>query len=49
MVRVSWPLAILVVVAIVIVARAPRLLVPTLLVFGLWFLLEWLRARRHRR
>lgn len=49
MVRISWPLAVVAVVVIVIVARQPRLFVPALIVFALWFVLEWLRARRHRR
>jgi hypothetical protein len=42
--RVSWPLAILAVVVIALVARNPRLLVPMLVVFGVWFLLQ--AARR---
>lgn len=49
MVRITWPLAILLVVVIVILARHPRLAGPVLLVLGVWFLLEWLRARRRRR
>lgn len=48
MVRISWPLAVLLVVVLVIVARQPRLAGWTVLVFGAWFLLEWLRARRRR-
>jgi hypothetical protein len=45
--RLSWPLAILAVVVIALVARIPRLLVPMLIVFGVWFVLQ--TARRGRR
>jgi hypothetical protein len=47
MLRISWPLALFVAVCIAIVARAPRLLVPVLVVFGVW--LAWQAARRPRR
>lgn len=48
MVRISWPLAILLVAVIVVLARQPRLIGWTLLAFVVWFTLEWLRARRRR-
>ncbi|MGC3996764.1 MAG: hypothetical protein QM767_04200 [Anaeromyxobacter sp.] len=46
MVRISWPLALLVAVVIALVARRPQLLVPVLLVFGAWYAWERLRSRR---
>jgi hypothetical protein len=46
MVRISWPLAVLAAAVIAVVARRPRLLVPALLVFAIWFL--WQRLRRQR-
>lgn len=46
MLRISWPLAILLVVSIAIVARNPRMLVPVLVVFAVWFLVETARRRR---
>jgi len=49
MLRISWPLAILLAVVIAIVARRPQLLLWALLAFAVWFALEWLRARRRRR
>jgi hypothetical protein len=47
MLRISWPLALLLAVVIALVARRPQMLVPILVVFGLWFL--WERARGSRR
>ncbi len=47
MLRISWPLALLLAVAIALVARRPRLLLPLLIVFGVWYLVE--RARGSRR
>ena len=44
----SWPLALLLAAAIAIVARRPRLLVPLLVVFGVWFLVERVRGGRRR-
>ena len=46
MLRISWPLAILLAVSIVIVARRPRMLVPVLVVFAVWFLVQTARRRR---
>lgn len=49
MLRISWPLAILLAGVIVLVARRPRLLGWVLLVFGIWLVFEIARARRRRR
>jgi hypothetical protein len=46
MLRISWPLAILLGVSIFLVARNPRLFVPLLVVFVVWFLWEQRRRRR---
>jgi hypothetical protein len=46
MVRLSWPLALLLAVVIVLVARNPRLLPPLLVVFGIWLLVQTVRRRR---
>lgn len=48
MVRISWPLALLLAVSIALVARAPRLLVPLLVVFGIWFVVQTARGGRKR-
>jgi len=47
MVRVSWPLALFALVCAGIVARRPRLLLPVVVVFGVWLL--WNAARSPRR
>ena len=46
MVRIGWPFAIFVAAVIALVARRPRLLLPVLVVFAVWFLVE--QARRGR-
>ncbi len=46
MLRISWPLAIVVAASIAVVARRPRLLVPILVVFAIWFLWEQRKRRR---
>ncbi len=46
MLRVSWPLAIVVAASIAVVARRPRLLVPILIVFAIWFVWEQRKRRR---
>ncbi|WP_198133785.1 hypothetical protein [Anaeromyxobacter dehalogenans] len=46
MVRISWPLALLLAVVIAVVARQPRLIVPMLVVLGVWYLVETARGRR---
>jgi hypothetical protein len=44
MVRISWPLALLVAAAIALVARRPRLLVPVAIVFVAWYV--WQETKR---
>lgn len=46
MVRLSWPLALFVAAVIVIVARQPRLLLPVLAVFAIWFVVQTATRRR---
>jgi hypothetical protein len=46
MVRISWQLALLVALAIALVARRPRLLVPVLVVAVAWYV--WLQARARK-
>ena len=46
MLRISWPLAMLAAAIIAVVARRPRLLVPVLVVFALWYAFERIRRRR---
>jgi hypothetical protein len=46
MLRISWPLAIVLAGAIAIVARKPRLLSYVLLAFAIWFAVELVRNRR---
>ena len=48
MVRISWPLALLAAAVIAHVARRPRLLVPVLVVFAIWYVVESTAARRRR-
>jgi hypothetical protein len=48
MLRISWPLAILLGAALVVVARRPKLLTWVVLAFVVWFVVERLRARRRR-
>ncbi len=48
MLRVSWPLALLLAAIIAIVARKPRLFVPVAIVFLVWFLIESTAGRRGR-
>ncbi len=49
MLRISWPLALLLASAIAIVARRPRLLGWVVLVFAVWFVVETLRNSGRRR
>jgi hypothetical protein len=49
MLRISWPLAILLAAVLVVVARRPRLLGWVLVAFAVWFLVETVRGRRPRR
>ncbi len=48
MLRISWPLAILLAAAIWIVARHPRTLPWILVVFAVWVLVETARGRGRR-
>lgn len=48
MVRISWPLALLVAAVIAIVARRPRLIVPVLIVFAIWYVVQSASARGRR-
>jgi hypothetical protein len=49
MLRISWPLAILLAGVIAVVARRPKLLTWVLVSFAIWFVVEAVRARRPRR
>jgi hypothetical protein len=46
MLRVSWPFALFLALLIALVARRPRLVVPVLVVLGIWFLVQDARGRR---
>lgn len=46
MLRISWPLAIVAAAVIAIVARRPQMLLPILVVFAIWYLVE--RSKRKR-
>lgn len=46
MLRISWPLALLLAAVIAVIARRPRLVLPILVVFGIWFLVQAARGRR---
>lgn len=48
MLRVSWPLALLLAAVIALVARKPQLFVPVALVFLVWFLIQSASGRRGR-
>ena len=48
MLRISWPLAILLFVLVAVVARRPRLFPWVLASLAIWFVLETLRRRRRR-
>ena len=49
MLRISFPLALLVASVIAIVARRPRLLGPILVVFVVWYLVQRAKAGRSAR
>lgn len=40
MVRISWPLALFAAAVIALVARKPRLVVPVLVVFAIWYVVQ---------
>lgn len=46
MLRISWPLALLLAAVLVIVTRRPRLLMPILIVFVVWYV--WQQTKRKR-
>lgn len=46
MLRISWPLAVLLAVTIAIVARKPRMLPWLLVAYAVWFVVEAARTRR---
>lgn len=48
MLRISWPLALLLGVTIFVLARRPRMLPWVLIAFGVWFLVETARGKRRR-
>ncbi len=48
MVRISWPLAVVLVGVVAIVARRPRLISWVLIAVAIWFVVETLRARKRR-
>jgi len=48
MLRISWPLALLLAAVIALLARKPRLLVPLAIVFVVWFLVQTARRQRRR-
>ncbi len=48
MLRISWPLAILLAAAIFFVAKRPRALPWVLMVLAVWFLVETARRRGRR-
>jgi hypothetical protein len=49
MLRISWPLAILLVAVLLIIGRKPRLFVPLLIVFAVWMLWQMTASRRRKR
>ncbi len=49
MLRISWPLALLVAVVIAVVARRPQLLSDFLIVFAIWFAVQSVRGAGKRR
>jgi len=48
MLRISWPLAIVLAFTIAMIARKPRLLPWMLLAYGVWFLVETARRKDGR-
>jgi hypothetical protein len=49
MVRITWPLALLILCATAVVARRPRMLSWVLVVFAVWFVVEQVRGPRRPR
>lgn len=48
MLRISWPLAILIAATIAVVARKPRMLPWLLIAYGVWFVIETARRKDRR-
>jgi hypothetical protein len=48
MLRISWPLAVLLAFTIAVVARKPRLLPWMLAIYGVWFVLQAARGTNKR-
>ncbi len=48
MVRISWPLALFAAAVIALVARRPRLVVPVLVVFVVWYVVQSASSRGRR-
>lgn len=48
MLRISWPLAILIAATIAVVARKPRMLPWLLIAYGVWFVIESARRKSRR-
>jgi hypothetical protein len=48
MLRISWPLAFLLASVIAIIARKPRLFVPILIVFVIWFMVQRVQMVRRQ-
>ncbi len=46
MLRISWPLALLLAAVVAIVARKPRLVVPIAIVFVVWYVVQRASAGR---
>jgi hypothetical protein len=48
MLRISWPLAIVIALCIFAIARRPRLLEPIVVVFAVWFVWQLVLSRKRR-
>jgi hypothetical protein len=48
MIRISWPLGIVLAFTIAMIARRPRLLPFILVIYGIWFLVETARRKDRR-
>jgi hypothetical protein len=47
MLRINWPLAILLAIVLLAIGRNPRLLEPIVIVFVVWFV--WQQVKRNKR
>ncbi len=48
MLRISWPLAVVIALCIFAIARRPRLFEPILLVFVIWFVWQLVQSKKKR-